>query len=49
MYTTMKLLIRYKRKSAQELLAYCDAYLAKGKLTQAQYDELVAMITPIEE
>lgn len=44
MYNTVKLLIKYKRKSAEELRQYCDAYLAKGKLTQAQYDELMEMI-----
>ena len=44
MYSTMKLLIRYKRKSAEELIRYCDAYLASGKLTQTQYDELMVMI-----
>lgn len=44
MYNTIKLLIKYRRKSAEELRQYCDAYLAKGKLTQAQYDELMKMI-----
>ena len=44
MYSTMKLLIKYKRKSVEELKQYCNAYLANGKLTKAQYDELMAMI-----
>lgn len=44
MYSTMKLLIRYKRKSAEELIRYCDAYLASGKLNESQYDELMGMI-----
>ena len=44
MYTTMKLLIKYKRKSAEELIRYCDVYLANDKLTQKQYDELMVMI-----
>lgn len=44
MYSTMKLLIKYKRKSVEELTQYCNTYLANGKLTQAQYDELMAMI-----
>ena len=44
MYNTMKLLIKYRRKSAEELIKYCDAYLASGKLNQTQYDELMGMI-----
>ena len=44
MYSTMKLLIKYRRKSAEELINYCDAYLASGKLNQKQYDELMGMI-----
>ena len=44
MYSTMKLLIKYKRKSAEELRQYCNTYLANGKLTEAQYNELMAMI-----
>lgn len=44
MYNTMKLLIKYRRKSAEELTKYCNAYLESGKLTQAQYDELIGMI-----
>lgn len=44
MYSTMKLLIKYRRKSAEELIKYCDAYLASGKLNQTQYDKLMGMI-----
>ena len=44
MYNTVKLLIKYKRKSAEELTRYCEAYLANGKLTKTQYDELMNMI-----
>ena len=44
MYSTMKLLIKYRRKSAEELKAYCDAYLATGKISEKQYEELVALI-----
>lgn len=44
MYNTMKLLIKYKRKSAEELIKYCDAYLENGKLNEDQYDELMGMI-----
>ena len=44
MYNTMKLLIKYKRKSEKELIKYCDAYLESGKLNQTQYDELMGMI-----
>lgn len=44
MYSTMKLLIKYKRKSVEELTQYCNTYLANGKLTQNQYDDLIGMI-----
>ena len=44
MYNTVKLLIKYRRKSAEELIKYCDAYLASGKLNQTQYEELMGMI-----
>ena len=44
MYNTVKLLIKYRRKSAEELIKYCDAYLASGKLNQKQYDDLMVMI-----
>lgn len=43
-YTTLKIMIKHKRKSKEELLAYCKAYLASGKINEKQYDELVAMI-----
>lgn len=43
-YLTLKVMIRYKKKSNEELLAYCDAYLKSGKITQMQYEELVTMI-----
>ena len=44
MYNTMKLLIKYKRKPAEELTRYCETYLANGKLNEAQYNELMEMI-----
>ena len=44
MYNTMKLLIKYRRKSAEELTRYCESYLANGKLNQTQYNELMGMI-----
>lgn len=44
MYNTVKLLIKYRRKSAEQLIKYCDAYLANGKLNQKQYEELMGMI-----
>ena len=43
-YQIMKLLIKYKRKTKEELLDYCDAYLATGKLQKTEYDELKAII-----
>lgn len=43
-YQIIKLLIKYKRKTRKELLAYCDAYLATGKISEKQYEELVALI-----
>lgn len=44
MYNTMKLLIKYKRKSEKELIKYCDAYLESGNLNQKEHDELMEMI-----
>lgn len=44
MYNTMKLLIKYKRKSEEELIKYCDTYLASGNLNQKEHDELMEMI-----
>ncbi|MBQ8280928.1 MAG: hypothetical protein IJZ25_00825 [Lachnospiraceae bacterium] len=44
MYNTMKLLIKYRRKYAEELIKYCDAYLASGKLDKKEYNELMDMI-----
>lgn len=44
MYKTTKLLIKYKRKSEEELIKYCDTYLKNGKINQKQYDELMGMI-----
>lgn len=43
-YATLKMMIKYKLKSSEELLAYCDAYLATGKFNSEQYTELVGMI-----
>lgn len=43
-YITLKIMIKYKRKSAEELKAYCDAYLATGKISEKQYWELVDLI-----
>ena len=43
-YTALKIMIKYKRKSAEELKAYCDAYLATGKISESQYEELYGMI-----
>lgn len=47
MYITMKLLIKYKRKTAEELTRYCNTYLANEKLTPEQYNELIAMIKTV--
>ncbi len=43
-YNAVKIMIKYKRKSNKELLSYCDAYLAAGKISKKQYDELVAQM-----
>ena len=43
-YSTLKIMIKYHRKSDDELKAYCDAYLATGRITESQYEELVALI-----
>lgn len=43
-YMTLKFMIRYKRKSNDELLVYCDAYLSSGKITESEYYELVGLL-----
>lgn len=40
-YEIMKILIKSNRKTKEELLKYCKAYLATKKLSQTEYDELV--------
>ena len=43
-YTTLKFMMKYKRKSKEEILSYMDAYLIAGKITQQQYDSLNDML-----
>lgn len=43
-YMTLKMMIKYNLKSKEELKAYCDVYLATGKINSEQYKELVGMI-----
>lgn len=43
-YMTLKMMIKYKLKTNEELKAYCDAYLATGKINSEQHAELVDMI-----
>lgn len=43
-YTTLKFMIKYKRKSAEVILDYCDAYLSAGKITESEYYELVDLL-----
>lgn len=43
-YSALKIMIKYHRKSDEELKAYCDAYLATGKISEKQYEELVDLI-----
>lgn len=43
-YTTLKFMIKYHRKSNEEILLYMDAYLTSGKITQTQYDSLYEMM-----
>lgn len=44
-YKTLKMMIKYKRKSKETLLQYCDAYLSSGKITDVQYEELKELIS----
>ena len=46
-YNLVKTLIKYKMKTKEELIAYCDAYLATKKLTPEQYTELVDIISKL--
>lgn len=48
MYNTMKLLIKYKRKSKEDLLKYANAYLKANQLTAEQYEEVVGLINGME-
>lgn len=48
-YTLMKRLIALGRKTNAELLNMADVYYAAGRLTDAQYRELVALINSAEE
>lgn len=43
-YMTSKLMIKYKRKTNEELFAYLEAYKASGKINDIQYEELLDMI-----
>ena len=43
-YNALKIMIKYHRKSDEELKAYCDAYLATRKISEKQSEELVALI-----
>lgn len=47
-YTTLKIMIKYKRKTTEELVKYCEAFYASGKLTKKQYKELMEQLT-VEE
>jgi hypothetical protein len=43
-YKTMKRLIALGRKTEEELLDMCDVYYGAGRITTAEYNELVALI-----
>lgn len=43
-YMVLKMMIKYKRKSNEELFAYLEAYKASGKINDSQYEELLGMI-----
>ena len=40
-YVTLKMMIKYKRKSTEDIVQYMDAYLSTRKITVEQYDELM--------
>lgn len=39
-YELVKMLIKYKRKTKEEFIEYCNVYLATGKLSEEEYEEL---------
>lgn len=43
-YMALKMMIKYKRKTNEELFAYLEAYKASGKINDSQYEELLGMI-----
>lgn len=43
-YLVLKMMIKYQKKSKEEILAYMDAYLAAGKISQEQYNDLISFI-----
>lgn len=48
MYNTMKLLIKYKRKSKEDLSKYANTYLKANQLTKEQYEEVIGLINEME-
>lgn len=43
-YMALKMMIKYKRKTNEELFAYLEAYKAAEKINERQYEELLGMI-----
>lgn len=43
-YAALKIMIKYKRKTKEELFAYLEAYKASGKINENQYEELLGVI-----
>lgn len=43
-YTSLKFMIKYKRKSNETILEYMNAYLKNGDINQEQYDLLLGMM-----
>ena len=40
-YMTLKIMIKHKRKSTEDIVKYMDAYLSTRKITIKQYNELM--------
>lgn len=48
-YNLMKILIKTKRKSKEELRRYAEVYFKTGKLTRKEYGEISDLIDEMEQ
>ena len=47
-YKVLKVMIKHKRKTNKELLAYCKAYYTAGKLKVEEYTELITEVEALQ-